>query len=481
MPAWVSIGPFGEGGVCPGGSPGKLSGRIISLERDFHDTNILYAGSASGGLWKSSNGGGAWANVVDDLPHPSVSAIASHPTKAGHVWIGTGNKADGVSGPGAPSLGLLYRSIDDGAHWSRVTFAGSENPAWISKIILFPQIANQDVIFVATDLGVYRSQTYGSMWEKALPGRFSDLALHAPIFGSAFEIVAATYSTNQTTTGGELQRSTTGGDPGSWLPLDLPGASAALSRITLAASRLSVHETLYANVAAADNSWEGIWRSDDFGDSWAEVNIPAAGGQMNYNNAIAVDQSAGNRVLTGSNARELFRSLDGGMSWDGSGDNPNGALHEDVHAILVVWPTVFVANDGGVFKSTDTGSNFSDLGNRWIVVSQIYHLTVNAVPGGVWDGGRYYIGTQDNGVMRGPNEFLDWDKLTCCDGGDIAFKDGTPYSTLTGLSATAGHRYQYPTADICASWQPFATGLPAGQPWSNRFIYDGSDFLTNFG
>ncbi len=477
LPEWQTLGPFGARAACPGVPyTGQLSGRVISLEQDRHDTDILYLGSASGGLWRSTNDGASWSSVFDNLPHPSVAAITSHPVKAGHVWIGTGDVGGtGVSGAAAPSLGLVFRSEDSGLTWTPVVFETGP-VAWVSRIVLLPQASNQDLVFLATDEGVYKSSDYGDIWTLALDGPTSDLAVWGHLLSSAFELVAAPY-------GGSGLLTTTGDDLPMWFGHALPGGNWPSGRIRLAHSHLLWgHKTLYANVADPNGGWEGIWRSPDFGGTWTKVTVPETNvGQMNYNNTIAVDYLNPDLVYTGANIRTVYKSEDGGATWLSSNANPNGYIHEDQQFILALGVEVYVANDGGVFKSWDYGDNWQDLGNFYLQLAQTYFLTVSDGAGGIYDGSRYYIGTQDNGIHRGPSSaFLGWDNLTCCDGMDIAMKDGIPYVTLVGVGAA--HTYQYPPGgDVCGAWTSFQSGLPGGAGFWAPLIYDGTHFYTKQG
>ncbi|MBN2009826.1 T9SS type A sorting domain-containing protein [candidate division KSB1 bacterium] len=483
---WSNIGPYGiyECDWPNNRDDDDFSGRIISLAQDYGNGDIMYLGAASGGLWKSTDRGATWINILDDLAHPSVSTIAVNHQKSGEVWIGTGNKGDGVGGIAASSIGFVYHSPDYGDTWEPVTLT-TDFIAWVSKIIIRPSIRADvpDVIFVATDIGVFRSED-GVIWQKVLPASgnkaFSDI-VHTRAFTSAdFEVVAAE------NWGSKLWYSKNKGLSGTWSSRTLPGASAELGRITLAASPLGSHDKVYANVAARSDNLEGVWRSDDRGNTWMRVTDAHNGGQMNYNNAIMVDEGfSGNRVYTGTNSRELRYSYDGGGTWSGSYANSLfGWIHEDQHFILDDvdnrgW--LYVANDGGLYRSKDSGQSFEYLGNSSLSIAQVYKLTVNGAGDHLFDGNRYYIGTQDNGFHRGPHVNKQWLRLTCCDGMDVAVKDGLPYVVMVGLGDNAINRIQYPPDDDpCQDWLGFANGLTSGAPWGSDLVYNGADFYFNF-
>jgi len=480
---WQNIGPFGISN-CPsstGRNDINLSGRIISLAQDFVDANVMYLGAASGGLWKSVDRGKSWDIIRDDLPNPTVGTIATNPGKGGDVWIGTGDKGNGPHDSiTAASAGFVYHSTDYGEHWEPVAIS-DEFIGWVSKIVVRPAARTDlpDVVFIATNIGVFRSEN-GVDWDRVLFGSFSDIVYVGSVLNVDYKMVAAEHF------GSNLWYSNDKGLAETWNRRFLPATSASLGRITLSGSVLGLTNKVYANVAnRRTNSLAGIWRSDNAGDSWSKVTNPYSGGQMNTNNTILMDDDdlSGNTVYTGTNLRGLYRSIDGGMSWTTSSD-PLGVIHEDEQFILDDVNrsgTIYVANDGGLYKSTDWGQTFTFLGNEFLSIGQVYNLTVSPESGGLFDGNRYYIATQDNGIQRGPNEFTEWQAITCCDGMDIAFKDGIQYSVIMGLSVSSVNRIQHPTdANPCQAWDGFTTGLPAGAPWPSRLIYNGNHFYLSF-
>lgn len=483
--SWESVGPFGIPEECLASTPlGRTdviySGRVISFAQDWVNTDIMYIGAASGGLWKSTDRGNTWQVILDTLPCPTVSTIATNPGKAGDVWIGTGNKGNGAG----ISIGQIYHSTDFGITWEDVT------PSYIiktvSKITLRPAgtTNSQDVVFAATTSGLFRMQI-GSLvgWKRVLNGSYSDVVYTGNPFSDIFNVVAAKNPTS--TSGSSIMYSQNSGNKGTaiWFNKTLPSKNDKSKRITLSASLIGIHNKVYAIVAAQNNNTlEGIWRSDNGGDGWVKVGKPFNGGQMNYNNTILVDNSNGNLVWTGTNVRSLFKSSNGGDSWISSFNNQLGKIHEDEQFL---WDdvskngTIYLLNDGGLMKSIDNGTNFNFIGNSTLSISQINNLTVSPESNGLFDGSRYYVGTQDNGIQRGPNGSKQWHFVTCCDGGDIAFKDGKQYSTLIGLDTLSSGRIQTPKPICSDGWSGFSTGLPAGTPWSSNLIYNGTHFFVN--
>jgi photosystem II stability/assembly factor-like uncharacterized protein len=476
---WNNVGPGGSQNKCPDIDPRyTYAGRIISFAQDHGNHSLMYAGAASGGLWKTTNGGVSWNVILEDLPYPHVASLETNMGDPGEVWIGTGDRGNGAAGSAAPSIGIVYKSEDEGINWSAIDFT-SNNIDWVSRIKVKPGASSseEDIIFIATDNGLYRGTSAGNWQQITEVGSqaFSDVMVVDFPLSSEFDVVAAENF------GDELWYSDNKGLPGSWEKRSLPGIS-MFGRVSLAASRNGLHDRVYANVALQNGGWAGVWRSDDKGDTWTKMAHPNGGNgaQMNYNNSIAVESVNGDRVYTGTNSRNIFISNDGGNSWYSSSDNnPKGSLHEDQQFFaqdVANAATIYVANDGGLYKTTDRGQTFKGMGNDFLPLGQIYHLTLSPL-----NQGTYYIGTQDIGVMRGPDPFGQWQQLTCCDGGDITFKDSLHYSTIIGLAPGSNNRYQYPpTKKVCQPWTGFANGLPNGSPWGANLIWSGSQFYTDF-
>lgn len=149
--------------------PAGMSGRITAIAALESDPSVVYVGAASGGVWKSTNGGDTWSPLFDDQPILNIGAIAVHPQHRDVVWVGTGegnprNSAD----PGAG----LYRSLDGGATWQ---FLGLEETRQIHRILLHP--TDPDVAWVGamgpiwsagSERGVYRTTDGGKSWQQVL-------------------------------------------------------------------------------------------------------------------------------------------------------------------------------------------------------------------------------------------------------------------------------------------------------------------------
>lgn len=149
--------------------PAGMSGRVTAIDADPVHPEVIYVGSASGGLWKSSNAGQSWNSIWDDQPNASIGAVKVDPSNPDVIWVGTGEGNPRNS----QSIGDgLLRSLDGGRTWQRM---GLEKTKGIHRIVVDPRNSNN--VYVAAiglaygdteDRGVYRTQDGGKTWKKVL-------------------------------------------------------------------------------------------------------------------------------------------------------------------------------------------------------------------------------------------------------------------------------------------------------------------------
>ena len=149
--------------------PAGMSGRITTIDVVNSQPHIIFVGTASGGVWRSTSGGTTWAPVFDGQPVQSIGALAINQRNPSEIWVGTGEgnpRNSHNSGEG------IFRSLDGGKSWTRM---GLENTRTIHRIILHRD--NPDIIHVAAlgsawgpneERGVFRSTDGGHSWEKVL-------------------------------------------------------------------------------------------------------------------------------------------------------------------------------------------------------------------------------------------------------------------------------------------------------------------------
>jgi type IX secretion system substrate protein len=456
---WSSVGPYGILLYNPT-TYSYYSGRIISFAMHGDNTNILYCGGASGGLWKSTNAGASWFNLLDTLSCPTVSSIAvSYLSSDNTVWFSTGTPFGNGAGM---QLGRVYKSTNGGTSWSWISSIG--NVGWVSKIEV--NIFNKNHVYVGTNVGLLRT-TNGNTFTNVLTGPISSVITYTNfILPDTLNVLAGMVGTG-------IYRTTNGG--ANFSLAVLPSFNAAVcSRINLANDK-GTGKTA-ALISKNNGKFLGVWTTSDRGATWNQRTLPTSdsGGQSWYNSAVAVAPNG--RITVGYNRRGIFYSATDGVSW-----SPSNPTHEDIHILYVYNNTLmFHGSDAGIYKSTNQAVDWNDAGGNWLPLSQSYTLTADATdPGLVWSG------LQDDGVIEGYDGFLRWTNLTCCDGGDYIRAGSYQYMSLVGLGDNSLNRYQRKliTAPPTDPWEGFCTGLPDGQPWSNsgmnRIKYSNGSFYTH--
>jgi len=149
--------------------PAGMSGRVTAIDVDPRDERVIYAGSASGGLWKSQNAGQSWTSIWDEQPNPSIGALRVDPSNPDVIWVGTG---EGNPRNSQSVGGGIFRSLDAGKTWQPMGLAGTKG---IHRIVVHPRDPN--TILVAAiglaygdteDRGVYKTTDGGKTWRKVL-------------------------------------------------------------------------------------------------------------------------------------------------------------------------------------------------------------------------------------------------------------------------------------------------------------------------
>lgn len=406
--------------------PAVTSGRIADVQISPGDPEVIYAGAASGGVWRSRDGGLTWTPIFDDQPVASVGSIALHAGNPDLVWVGTGESKPRNS----VSVGNgVYRSRDGGKTWSHLGLEKSER---ISRVLLHPR--HPEVAWVAAlgqawgenpERGVFKTADGGKTWRKVLyvdeRTGAADLAIDPSnpdkLYASMWDYRRWPWSFRSGGRGSGLFVSHDGGE--SWKRLTpedgLPEGN--LGRIGLAVAP-SDPRIVYALVEAEKNV---LLRSEDGGASWKTVNSETQASERPfYFSRIRVDPADPNRIYRLTTLIDL--SEDGGRTFRTL--VPFNAAHPDHHAMSIdpKNPSYLVAgNDGGVYISRNRGESWRFAGN--LPVSQFYHVRVDQeTPYNV------YGGLQDNGSWRGPSAIWEeggirnhhWQELYFGDGFDTA-------------------------------------------------------------
>ena len=381
--------------------PAGMSGRVPAIAAVESNPNIVYVGSAAGGVWKSTNGGLTWTPVFDDQPVSSIGAVAIDQTNPDVVWVGTG---EGNPRNSASIGNGVYRSMDGGKTWKHL---GLDKTERIYRIVLHP--TNPDVAWVSAmgqewgenpDRGVFKTEDGGKTWTKVLyvdeRTGASDLVIDPrnpnKLIASMWQYRRWPWYFKSGGPGSGLYVTYDGGR--NWREItDADGLPKGdLGRIGVAISR-SNPDVVYATVEAAKSA---IVRSDDGGRSWRTVNQRYdANPRPFYFADLRVDPELPNRVY--SLDFNIRVSNDGGQTFDTL--IPGFLIHGDYHAMWIS-PNdpnlIYLGNDGGVAVSRDRGRTATFVST--LPLGQYYHVAVDMeTPYNV------YGGLQDNGSWRGPN------------------------------------------------------------------------------
>ena len=382
-----------------------MSGRIAAIDAVEQDGRItVFVGAASGGIWKSVNGGTTYKPVFDREDVQSIGAVAIDPSNSKTVWVGTGEAwtRNSVSiGDG------VYKSTDGGENWTNVGLKDSEH---IVKILIDPTDGN-NVLVCATghlwddndERGVFKTKDGGKTWNKVLAGAngSSGCGLMAmskqepkTIYASMWDFRRQGWTFRSGGPGSGLFKSIDGGDH--WSEINESNAKGLpekpWGRVAVAVAP-SKPQVVYANIESKKSA---LYRSDDGGATWTRLDA------SNY--VIWRPFYFGNLIVDPKDENKIFKpdlilllSNDGGRSFN----NVSGGAHGDFHDVWInpKNPNVVIAgDDGGLWRSEDGG-------NRWkhqlnLPVSQFYHVSTDNS-----DPYRVYGGLQDNSAWVGDSSY----------------------------------------------------------------------------
>ncbi len=398
--------------------PANMGGRTADVEGVPGNPHLVYVATASGGLWKTTNGGVRWTPVFEREGTISIGDIALEPGNPDVVWVGTGesNVRNSVSfGDG------VYKSTDGGKSWQHMGLRDSER---ISRILVNPR--NPDVVYVGAlghafgpndERGVFMTTDGGKTWTKTLfidnEHGVADMDIDPT---NPNILYAAMWKFRRTpwthTSGGEkggVFRSTDGGRTWKKLEGGLPKLVGRIG-VKVAPSNPNV---VYAITEAKDGT---LWRSDDRGETWRNVSKQTSIVSRGfYYTDLRVDPTNENRVY--AVASTLFVSVDGGRTFR----SITGRTHIDYHALWID-PTnpkrMWQGQDGGVAVSYDGGESWEYVNN--MPLGQFYQIHAdNRQP-------FYYVmgGLQDNGTWTGPSRTREPAGILNDDWRMISFGDG---------------------------------------------------------
>ncbi|MGB3008272.1 MAG: hypothetical protein WBC06_17285, partial [Chitinophagaceae bacterium] len=403
---WTSIGPSTS-----------IGGRILCVAVTPGNSNLLWAGSASGGIWKSVNAGSVWTPVVTNQPLLGVSSIIVHPTNANIIYAGTGEvyrtdtsnigfsvwKARGTYGIG------IIKSTDGGLTWSQVYTKNTPDMFGIQMLEFDP--TNSNTVFACATDGLYRSTDSGGTWSKILSKTYvSDVAINPSdnnqIVVGVGNLVNADKGIYRTVNGNNSTPTWTKITSG------LPSTFNGFIRLDNVGSTRLVASIGRSNVS----SQQELYLSTNFGSTWIAKNTSHhTQYQYWFSHDVAINPSNLNQFVMGG--VPLYRYTSSSTS------NGNGTrtligtnVHADIHDVEFDPNNnsiIYIASDGGIFKSINSGSSFTN-SNNGLAATQFYASFV-AHP---TDPTKMIGGLQDNGVVRYNGST--WTTVFSGDGGPCA-------------------------------------------------------------
>jgi hypothetical protein len=397
--SWTNIGPAPIANL--------FSGRVMAIAPDPTDANVIYLGSSSGGVWKSTDAGANWTPLTDNQPTLFTGSLTIDPSNHLTVYAGTGDWST------APGMGVL-KSTNGGSTWSLLaqsTFTGQS----ISDLAIDP--TNTSVLYAAASNGVWKSTNGAASWTRVLsPG------------GGFFNVVmdstnSQTLYASSSQTGG-VWKTTNGGT--NWTQTSAPHGGSA-GPTFLAVSRTNPR-LLFATYWNDGTNHSDAYRSLDAGSTWTSMHLQAYGGMSN----VIISPTDANLGYMGSTS-PFLQTTDGGNSWHNI-----GSPHPDHHGIAFdANGSLLEGNDGGVFRLIDPNplrGQWASLNSSSLSITQFVGIDLNA-----WDRNLAFAGSQDNSTEKYSGS-LGW--RTQVLGGDGGYSRIDPANPNTIYGETQGYNLQ---------------------------------------
>jgi len=452
---WRNIGP------C------NMGGRIDDFAVVESNPKIIYAGMASGGIWKTTNNGVTWEPMFDDQVTSTIGDVTVSPSNPDIVWIGTGepnNRQSSSWGNG------VYKSMDGGKTWKNM---GLQDTHHIGRIAIHPR--NPDIVYVAAlghlwgpnkERGLFKTSDGGKTWTNAKyideNTGFVDVAIDLEnpntLYAAAYQRRRRGWGFNGGGPGSGLYKTTDGGETWIQLTNGLPQGNTGRIGVDVFRSNPNI---VYALV---EHKLGGTFRSEDKGLTWKKMS--STNPRPMYYSKIRIDPNNDQRIwVLGAS---MYVSEDGGKTFS---TNYVRGIHGDHHAMWIN-PLdsnhVVLGSDGGIYFSYDRGKTWDFV--NIMPLGQFYEVGFDMRK-------PYYVygGLQDNGSWGGPSATLtrlgvtneDWFRIG---GGDGFFTqvDPTDYTTIYAESQN-GNLFRF---DLKSGERKSIRPMPADETETYRFNWN---------
>lgn len=401
---------------------GPDGNRAIAVAGEAGNPMVSYVGAASGGIFKTEDGGIHWKPVFDDMDNSAIGALAVSMSDPKQVWAGTGETF--IIRPAHPNGNGVYKSTDGGSTWKNM---GLKETVRISRVLIHP--TNPNVVYVAAlghtggpqqERGVFKTIDGGISWKRILffdeNTGCSDLVLNLSnpdeIYAAMWQVEMKTWNLKSGGPGSGFYKTIDGGKTWKKMENGLPGGlnhAVGKTSIDLAQSNPS---TVYALV---EDKAPALYKSTDGGNSWKMMFESHSLAQRGpYYTRVRVSSQDENKLYAISVT--IMESTDGGKTFNGHGNyNPGGDNHD-------IWfdpkdaNRIMVAHDGCMNMSFNGGKTWSNIN---LPIAQMYHVALdNAVPyhimGNRQDGSSYYTEAIN---MQGAVPIGSWRQVGGCESG----------------------------------------------------------------
>jgi photosystem II stability/assembly factor-like uncharacterized protein len=480
---WRSVGPApGLFNFPPWPFPRRAFrgiGRVSQIDIHPTDGNILIAGAAGGGVWRTGTGGGFWLPSMDLQPTLTIGAVAIARSNPSIMYAASGEDGgpylNGWSGVG------IYRTDNGGSNWTLMTGVPSTR---FSAIVVHPK--NPDVIYVAGNRGLHKSVNGGATWrtnpglQSLFDGQITDVVL-----GYEEPVVVETEALEAPPLGGfglvppfnervyigvrddGVYRSITAGEQfvgatPAFTRLDVTGqlpSGSAAGWTKLAIGRRGTHRSRFLAAKLGPDGSQ-IFTTIDAGTTWTEQAADVAKAKIDeWCSVIAVDPTDENVMYAGADD-ELKRTTNGGAT-TADWTSINTGVHADQQDIAFDpqdSKRIFLANDGGIYRSSNRGTDWT-FASGTLAITQFYDIDISERDRDIIAGG-----AQDNGIYY-RNASGTWRNIPWGDGTQVAVDPTDPqifyFSSQNGLPT-----YLERSVDGGASHQPLGqAGLSGSSPW----------------